>query len=157
MKQTFYRRVGRKYVPVMEYDSEVSNSFTEGYHLVVCKPGSVLTLYDIVPEHAPLIAAAQVARDVMSETMRKELELKPSNKPITPEQRAAWDNLAQAFGDSLSTLESNSVYNVVNSGLDSLISEASKLLTNESVKLAYENFLLLSALTKGEKKNDAGS
>lgn len=40
MSETFYRKKGRRYIPVAEYDSELSHSFGEGHSLVYCKPGS---------------------------------------------------------------------------------------------------------------------
>jgi hypothetical protein len=39
MKETFYRKRGRRYVPVNEYDQELLDSFPQGTHLVMCYPG----------------------------------------------------------------------------------------------------------------------
>jgi hypothetical protein len=148
MKETYYKRVGRRYVPVAEYDSDLSNSFGPGAHLVICKPGVTIKRYDIDAEYAPLIAAVNSMGDHLSRLIRHELEFKPVQAPITPEQKLAWENLATAFGNSLAPLQSESVFNVVEQAKKAIIDEAKQLLTNQSVKLAYENFLLVSALTK---------
>lgn len=152
MKETYYKRVGRRYVPVAEYDNELLNSFSKGAHLVICKPGVTTKLYNIDAEYAPLIAAVNSMGEHLSHLIRHELEFKPVQTPITPEQKQAWENLALAFGNSLAPLQSESVFNVVEQAKRAIIDEAKLLLTNESVKLAYENFLLVAALTKEENR-----
>ena len=43
MKETFYRKIGHRYKPVLEYDSNMLDAFPAGAHLVVCEPGCSAT------------------------------------------------------------------------------------------------------------------
>ena len=148
MKKIYYEKVGRRYKPVLEYDSELSDSFSEGTHLVMCHPGGQSRRYNIDPAYAPMIAAARVAEDSMIQAMQKASELKPKQTPVTPAQQKAWKQLARAFGDELCTLNGASSYDIAQAGLKALEKEADKLLTNPAVKKAYDHFLLVAELTK---------
>ena len=64
MKKIYYEKVGRKYVPVAEYDSDYLDAFPKGSTLVICHPGGQSRRYNIDPDYAALIAAARVAEDV---------------------------------------------------------------------------------------------
>jgi ABC-type branched-subunit amino acid transport system substrate-binding protein len=148
MKKIFYEKVGRKYVPVAEYDSDYLDAFPKGTTLVICHPGGQSRRYNIDPAYAPMIAAARVAEDAMTQAMSKASELKPQKTPVTPAQQKAWKALARAFGDELCTLNGASAYDITQAGLKALEKEADKLLTNPAVKKAYEQFLLVAELTK---------
>lgn len=148
MKKIFYEKVGRRYIPISEYDSEFVDAFSKGTHLVMSYPGGQSRMYNINPTFAPMIAAARHAREAMSKAMRIASELKPKRAPITPKQKIAWDNLAKAFDDDLYTLQGPSAYEVTEAGIAALIEEANLLLTNPAVKKAYEHFLLVSELTR---------
>ena len=148
MKKIYYEKVGRKYVPVAEYDNEFMDSFPKGNHLVMSYPGGSSRRFNIDPNYAALIAAGRVAEDAMCEAMRKASELKPKQTPITEGQRKAWKKLAKEFGDELATLNGASSYDIAEAGLKALQEEADKLLTNPAVKKAYEHFLLVAELTK---------
>lgn len=65
--KTLYRKVGRRYIPVAE--EFVFDSFREGCHLVVCKPGLKTTVYNINPDYATLLAAFDACRDKMAEAI----------------------------------------------------------------------------------------
>lgn len=148
MKKIFYEKVGRKYVPVNEYDSELCSALPKGTHLIMCYPGGQSTRYKIDPNYAALIAAGRVAEDALSDAIRKASELRPQKSPITPGQKKAWEKLAKEFGDELATLQINSTRDIAEAGLKALEAEADKLMKHESVKRAYEQFLLVCKLTK---------
>jgi hypothetical protein len=148
----YYEKVGRKYVPVAEYDSDYLDAFPKGSTLVMCYPGGQSRRYNIDPDYAALIAAARVAEDAMIQAMSKASELKPKHTPITEGQRRAWKKLAREFGDELATLNGASSYDIAQAGLKALEDEAARLLTNESVKAAYDQFLFVCALTKQQEK-----
>jgi hypothetical protein len=152
VKKVYYEKVGRKYVPVSEYDSDLIDSFGKGSHLVICYPGGQSRRYNIDPDYAALIAAARVAEDAMIQSMTKASELKPKQTPITEGQRRAWKKLAREFGDELATLNGASSYDIAQAGLKALEDEAAKLLTNAAVKEAYDQFLFVCALTKQQRK-----
>ncbi len=148
MKKIFYEKVGRKYVPVSEYDSDLCSALPKGTHLIMCYPGGQSTRYKIDPNYAALIAAGRVAEDAMSRAIHKASELRPQKSPITPGQRAAWKRLAKEFGDDLATLQIDSTRDIAEAGLKALEEEAEKLMKNASVRHAYEQFLLVCELTK---------
>ena len=152
VKKIYYEKVGRKYVPVAEYDSDLTDSFGKGSHLVICYPGGQSRRYNIDPDYAALIAAARVAEDAMMQAMQKASELKPTQTPVTPAQQRAWKGLARAFGTELCTLNGASSYDIAQAGLKALEQEAAQLLTNEAVKAAYDQFLFVCALTKQQRK-----
>jgi hypothetical protein len=148
MKKIYYEKVGRKYVPVSEYDNEYLDSFPKGSTLVICHPGGQSRRYNIDPNYAALIAAGRVAEDAIIQAMSNASELKPQQTPVTPAQQKAWKALARAFGTELCTLNGASAYDITQAGLKALEKEADKLLTNPAVKKAYEHFLLVAELTK---------
>ena len=147
-KKIYYEKVGRKYVPVSEYDSDYLDSFSKGTHIVMCYPGGQSRRYNIDPNYAAMIAAGRVAEDAICQAMHKASEMKPKQTPITEGQRKAWKKLAKEFGDELCTLNCASSHDIAEAGLKALQEEADKLMTNPAVKKAYEHFLLVAELTK---------
>lgn len=147
-KKVYYIKEGRKYVPVSEYDSDLLDSFPKGTHIVMCYPGGASRRYNIDPNYAAMIAAGRVAEDTICTAMVKASELKPQRSPITPEQKAAWENLAQAFGDELCTLYGTSTRDIVEAGVNAMQEEANKLMKNDGVRKAYEHFQLMCELAK---------
>lgn len=150
-KEIFYKKVGRKYVPVYEYDQTLLDGFPKGNHLVMCYPGGQSRRYNIEPNHAALIAAARVAEDAMCKAIREASEMRPQKTPITPNQQKAWKKLAKEFGDELATLQTNSARDIAEAGINAIIEEAEKLLTVPAVKKAYEQFMFVAELTKDHK------
>ena len=148
MKKIYYEKVGRKYVPVAEYDSDFVDSFSKGNHLVMCYPGGQSRRFNIDPNYAAMIAASRVAEEAMIRAMHKASELKPVRTPITEGQRKAWKKLAKEFGDELCTLNGASSHDIAEAGVKAMMAEADQLMTNPAVKKAYEHFLLVAELTK---------
>jgi len=155
-KKIFYEKVGRRYVPVSEYDSEYLDSFPKGNHLVMVYPGGSSRRFNIEPATAPMLAAGRVAEDALASALVKAGELRMQRKsrttPLTPGQKAAWEKLVEEFGDSAKQLEWPSAREVAEEGVKALQKEADMLLSNEAVRKAYDHFILICKLTK-EAKN----
>lgn len=151
MKKVFYEKVGRRYVPVREYDDQLVNALPKGTHIVMVYPGGQSTRYNIDPNYAAMIAAGRVAEDSMCDAIRKASELRPQKAPITEQQRTAWKKLAKAFGDELATLQINSARDIAEAGITAMQQEANKLLENPSVFKAYQRFQLICDLTKTQQ------
>jgi hypothetical protein len=150
MKKIYYEKVGRRYVPVSEYDSEYLDSFSQGTHVVMCYPGGQSRRYNIDPNYAAMIAASRVAEDAMCTAIRQASEMRPQRAMLTEGQRKAWKKLAREFGDDLATLSIKSAHDIANAGLNALQAEADKLMQHESVINSYNQFQLVSELTKKE-------
>lgn len=152
---TFYIKQGRRYVPHSTYSSEFCDAFPKGTHLVQSYPGGSLRRYNIEPAYAPMIAAGRVAEDAISKRIHDATEIRRqtrnSETPLTPGQKAAWENLIKEFGDEAKQLEWASVREIAEAGVAAMAEEAEKLLENPSVRKAYERFLLVAELTKEHK------
>ena len=148
MKKIYYEKVGRRYIPVAEYDNEFMDSFTKGNHLVMSYPGGTSRRFNIDPNYAAMIAAGRVAEDAICRAISKASELRPKSTPITPGQKKAWEKLSKEMGDELCTLYGLSVHDCAEAGVKAMQEEADKLMKHESVKRAYEQFQLMCELTK---------
>ncbi len=147
-KKIFYEKIGRKYVPVREYDPDLIDSLPDGNHLIMCYPGGTSRRYNIRPDYASMIAAARIAEHDIVKAILAESELRPVKTLLTEEQRSAWCNLAEKLGDDLATLTSSSVHDSVQAGINAMIQQAEQLLCNPTVRAAYEQFLLTAELSK---------
>ena len=148
MKKIFYEKVGRRYKPVYEYDQTMMDAFPKGNHIVMCYPGGQSRRYNIDPNYAAMIAAGRVAEDAISSAIHKASELRPQQTPLTKSQLKAWQNLAKEFGEDLCTLQGASTRDIAEAGVQAMMEEANKLMSNPAAKKAFEHFLLVCELTK---------
>lgn len=148
MKKLFYRKVGRKYEPVSEYDSDLMDAFTKGTHLVEVYPGGSSRRYNIDPNYAAMIAAGRVAEDAICDSLMKSSELKPMKSPITEAQAKAWKKFTKEMGDEMCALSYGSTRDHAEAAVKAMMVEAEKLMTNPTVKKAYEHFQLVCELTR---------
>jgi len=153
MKKIYYEKIGRRYVPVSEYDSEYLDSFPRGSHLVMVYPGGSSRRFNIDPALAPMIAAGRVAEDAISSAVMRATEVQPKRKAMTEAEMDAWNNLISVWGDEARSLIRPCARDVAEAGVKAMMTEAEKLLENESVRKAYDHFMLMCELTK-EKHGD---
>jgi len=153
MKKIYYEKIGRKYVPVREYDSDFMDAWPMGTHLVMSYPGGQSKRYNIDPNYAAMIAAGRVAEDAICAAMVKADEVQPQRKALTPEELAAWMNLIEVWGDEARSLRRPAIRDIAEAAVDAMQVEADKLMKHESVRRAFEQFLLVCALTK-EKNHE---
>lgn len=153
MKKIYYEKIGRKYVPIAEYDNDFLDSYPKGNHLVMCYPGGSSRRFNIDPNYAAMIAAGRVAEDAISTAIYKASEARPKERPITPRQRDAWEEMKRAFGDEFFSLTIPAARDLAEVGVKAMQEEANKMMTNPSVKLAYEHFIMVCELTR-ENTND---
>jgi len=146
----FYVKKGRRYVPHSSYSSEFCDSFPKGTHLVQSYPGGSSRRYNIDPAYAPMIAAGRVAEDAISKRIMEVSALRPrqDRTPLTPEQREAWERLADAFGEERYALEWCSYREAAEAGVKAMQQEAEKLLDHPAARKAYDNFLLVCKLVQ---------
>jgi hypothetical protein len=146
----FYIKKGRRYVPHSTYSSEFCDSFPKGTHLVQSYPGGSMRRFNIDPAYAPMIAAGRVAEEKISEAIMKANELRPQTTPITPAAHKAWMKLKKELGNE-AMLTRGSAREAAEAAVKAMADEAEKLMQHDSVKQAYEHFLLLCELTKTHK------
>ena len=157
MKKIYYEKQGRRYVPVREYDSDFMDGFPKGAHLVMCYPGGISYKYNIDPNYAALIAAGRVAKDAMVDAVVKAAEIRRNsqdNKPLTDEQKAAWEHLVEVLGDDARRLEWASANDVADAGLQAMQREAERLMTHPAVRDAFDQFqTVVKLVCDGETKS----
>jgi hypothetical protein len=136
---------------VAEYDNDFLDSFTKGTHLVMSYPGGTSRRFNIDPAYAPMIAAGRVAEDAVCRAISKASELRPTRTPITLGQKKAWEKLAKEFGDELATLHGLCIRDCAEAGVNAMQEEADKLMQNESVRKAYDHFMLMCKLVNENK------
>ena len=152
MKKIFYEKVGRRYKPVMEYDDFLLDAFPHGDHIVSVYPGGKSTRYKIDPAYAPMIAAGRVAEDAICSAIHAASEAKPKERPITEEQREAWETMKHVFDDEFFSLEFESIRGVAEAGVMAMQEEADKLMQHPTVKEAYDHFMFVAKLVYDENK-----
>lgn len=139
-------------MPIAEYDSGWLDSFPEGDHLIMCRPGRTSRRYRVVPALAPLIAAGEHALDTVSQTIYKATELRPERSELTKEQIENWHRLNESLGpDQSHSLTHGSARDAAQAGIDCMIKEAEKMLTDPAIKRAWDQFMLVYHLTATEK------
>jgi len=153
MKTVFFKKEGKKYIPVSEYDSDVLDSLPYGDHLISVYPGG-MSRKMIDPNFAAMIAAGRYAEDSIAKKVQEASDLRPKNALLTQEQRDAWAALSVAFGEEIHTLAWPSSWDAAKAGVSAMQEEADKLMSNTAVKQAYDQFMFLAKLTM-EKKNDS--
>lgn len=152
MKKIYYEKVGRRYKPVSEYDSTLLDALPKGTHMIMVYPGGQSTRYNIDPNYAAMIAAGRIAEDVISRRISDATEIRRNTRnketPLTTGQRAAWDKLVEEFGPDAKQLEWPSARECAEEAVKAMQAEADKLMQNESVRDAYEQFQLVCKLSK---------
>lgn len=153
MKKIFYEKVGRRYVPVYEYDQTMMDAFPKGNHIVMCYPGGQSRRYNIDANYAAMIAAGRVAEDAISKSIMdaSALRVPARDQPLTPAQLKAWKALTKAFGREQYALEWGSYREAAEAGVAAMQAEADRLMTNPAVKRAWNNFQMICQLTKEQE------
>jgi hypothetical protein len=151
MKKIFYEKVGRRYVPVSEYDNELLDAFPKGNHLVSVYPGGSSRRFRIDPAFAPMIAAGRYAQDAMHKAINNAAKMhreEHENTILTNEQHEAWQKFVDVMGERGRFVKYKSVHDIAEAGINAMQEEADKLMTNPVVRKAYERFLMVVELTR---------
>ena len=151
MKKIYYEKVGRKYVPVAEYDNNLLDSFSKGSHLVMCVPGGQSRVFNINPDYAAMIAAGRVAQEAITQAIGDASKMHRDtheNTCLTNEQHAAWEHFVTVMGERGRYVHYKSLHDIADAGVKAMQTEADKLLQNPTVRSAYEKFLMVAELAK---------
>lgn len=120
---TLYKKVGRRYCPVAEH--EEWDSYPEGAHLVICQPGSTLRRFNVEPDHAGFLAAAEPLRKKIIDLVQEKLHARPSRPPATQKQIKAWNAFKAAMGNDAYCVEYASLSEISEAVVDLVAKEAS--------------------------------
>lgn len=148
MKKTYYEKVGRRYVPVAEYDNNFLDALPKGNHLVMVYPGGASRRYKIDPNYAAMIAAGRVAEDAVTRAIVKSQELRPQKTPITEEQQALWRALADSFNQKDYPMIRPCAADAGRAAVDAMMTEANRLMEHPTVRKAFDSFLMICELVK---------
>jgi hypothetical protein len=148
MKEVFYKKVGRKYVPVSEYDENIVRALPYGSHLIDVRKNGRTTISKINPNFAAMIAAGLFSERKISESIMKSLAIRPTQSTMTEEQKVAWDAFFATLEDTKYPLQWPSIFEAVREGVRVMQEEADALMQNPNVKQAHEHFLTLCELSK---------
>jgi hypothetical protein len=145
-KTVFYKKQGRQYVAIGEYDPEFQQRMPYGSHLIVARKGCQTTKYNVEPAFVPAIAAGIYALDAITSKIYQAGELRSVN-PLTEQQQKAY----KKFYDTLDPVSSHhltygSAREAADAGVNELINQIQHLLQNPAVKTAYEHFMLMCKL-----------
>ena len=121
---TLYKKVGRRYKPVAEH--EEWDSFPEGAHLVICRPGSTMRRFGIEPDRAGLLAAAELLRAEIRTLVMELHRMRPTRRPVTQAQADAWHAFERAMGNEGYVVECASVGEIADAVVDLIVTEAGK-------------------------------
>ena len=116
---TLYKKVGRRYKPVAEH--EEWDSYPAGAHLVVCSPGSTLRRFNIDPDRAGLLAAAEPLRSQIRALVMDLHKMRPTRRPVTMQQAAAWRRFQTAMGNDAYAVEYASVGEIADAVVDLIV------------------------------------
>ena len=149
MKTIFYKKVGLRYVPVSEYDSELFDAFPKGSHLVMSYPGGASRRFNIDPALAPMIAAGRFAEDAICRRIQQETELRPESRKIDEETQRKWKKFIATIPEDFRYMFTHGcARDAAEAGVRAMQEEADKMLTHESVRKAYDHFMLMCKLVK---------
>jgi hypothetical protein len=145
----FYKKQGRRYIPISEYSTDFIDAFPYGSHLVTVIPGVLHSrAYKIDPAFAPMIAAGRYAKQEMTNALLEAARAQPQEQPLTQKQLAAWDNFLNECGGRRSYISYPSANDIIEAGLRAMQHEADKTMQHPTVKAAWEQFMLVYELTK---------
>lgn len=132
------------------------DSFPKGTHIVMCYPGGQSRRYSIDPAFAPMIAAGRYAEDAISKHIMdvSALRVPEKDRPLTDEQRNAWEAFSRAMGKEVYALEWCSYREAAEAGVKAMQLEADKMLENPAVRKAWDYFMMVWRLAKENKDED---
>lgn len=152
METIYYKKVGKRYLPVKSYDYEVSKAFPQGAHLVLVNKNWTHTVRNIDPEFAAICAASVSMADSLVKILSDASKMRIT-KELTPAQVNAWRNLEKHLGET-AYLEYPSLVEVADKFLDELEEKTKELMKNPSIKLAYDKFEMLCKLSKNQESTN---
>jgi hypothetical protein len=156
MKQIFYKKQGRRYVPVGEYDNELLDSFPKGDHLVSVYPGGSSRRFSIDPAFAPMIAAGRYAEEAITRKIQEATELRPMNREVDEETQRKWKKFIATVPEDFRYMFTHGcARDAAEAGVKAMQEEVDKLMQNEAVRKSYDHFMLMCKMVKNHEHQNA--
>ena len=140
-------------MPVSEYDNELLDALPKGDHLVSVYPGGGSRRYRIDPALAPMIAAGRYAEEAITRKIQEATELRPMNREIDEETQKKWKKFIATVPEDFRYMFTHGcARDAAEAGVEAMQAEANRLMKNDSVRKAYEHFMLMCKLTKDKEE-----
>lgn len=117
--QPFYKKVGRKYIPVT--DPYAYAGLREGYWLIRVEPGRTSIREMVHPANAEIDAAIKEKEERIIPIIREICEARPKEKKISDEALVDWKKFIAKHGDEFSYLEYPSILDMAEKIIQKLI------------------------------------
>jgi cobalamin biosynthesis protein CbiG len=100
-----------------------------------------------------MIAAGRYAEDAICRKIQEATELRPMNREIDEATQKKWKQFIATIPDDFRYMFTHgSARDAAEAGVKAMQEEADKLLSNPSVRKAYERFILVCELTKEQNQ-----
>ena len=146
----YYKKEGRKFVPVCYYDN-CMDSITEGATLIVKQKNLTMRKSNVDVAFAPALAAAMAIKESLSTVLVRSSEARPHRGALSAEQLADWQSFISKYGDDFRYIEYPSAYESVESAVAFLAEQVAVAHKNSAVEEAWNHYKLLVALTLEKK------
>jgi hypothetical protein len=151
--EIYYKKVGRKYVPISVYDHNVLVSLPKGHHLVIVDDGFKSTYRNVTPDIVPVIAAAKIFEKNITSKLLEKSQSRTFSPELTPEQRKAWDVYYELIKDS-NTISYGSPYSEIARSVTQILEDKTvEMMKNPAVKNAYDEFMVICKLALENEQN----
>jgi hypothetical protein len=101
-----------------------------------------------------MIAAGRYAEDAITRKIQEATELRPMNREIDEATQKKWKKFIETIPEDFRFMFTHgSARDAAEAGVQAMQVEADKILQHDSVRKAYDHFLLMCKLTK-EQTND---
>lgn len=147
-QETIFRKVGRKYVPVGEYDPAFMDHWPYGINMVVVRDGHTMYRYQVDPNTAGLLGAGLMCKDAIAKAIHQAAEMRPNPAPVSERARELWEELREELGAGAYFLEYPAVSEIANAAIRELHDQFEEIVKDEGAREAFNRFLTIAYLTK---------
>jgi hypothetical protein len=124
-QEVFYRKVGRRYLPVAYYEPNLMDALPPGAHLVCVTPGSQSTTRNINPDHAAVLGALRLHRDAILANLQEKGGA-TSARPLTKKELAGLEAYKKIAGEESLMLSRPSAMGMVEALENALVAAIKK-------------------------------
>ena len=154
----FYKKEGRRYVPVSAYDNDLCSSFPIGTSIVVVDKNLTMYKRNVDDVRAPVVGALMLYTQTLVDTLVEASRASPGSsarQKLTPEAAADWQAFIAKHGEEFRYLTYPSASGIAEASVQAFEQKVAALMKHPTVKDAYEKLLLTIKLTVSEEQNES--